>query len=294
MSDDFEEEDYDEPEPSLDELKETAKTSWSGSNDRLRACVAVWHEEPEAGRDLLLALSIDLDVDDRLSALQRLLRMDPAAVAAASWLMWETEWGHLEGVHKYEAASIVPGHRRVEADLAAGLALIVANPHLDDVYRIWAGAYRVIEWTKDSFAELRALFSDTAILAGLDEVTRRSGQASGGVLIGKPHWDGSSTTARCPLPCASERPTGDTSMTRLLARTRSRNSRPIRPLTTVIGSVLPTNWRASIPNGPSSRIRAFRRLNPTNRTSGTWPCRRRAPRTALVIVGNDERGGWRQ
>ena len=186
MSDDFDEDDYDEPEPSSEELKEIAADWRSESAERLQACVAVWHEEPDLGRDLLLALSIDPDVDegDRLSALQRLLRMDAPAVAAAAWLMWQTEWGHLEGVSKGEAASIVPGYREVEKDLAAGLTLIVANPYLDDLYRIWAGAHRVVEWTNDSFAELRALFSDTAILVGLDEVVRRSGQTSRGVLVG--------------------------------------------------------------------------------------------------------------
>ncbi|MDQ3578566.1 MAG: hypothetical protein M3443_13420 [Actinomycetota bacterium] len=186
MSDDFEEDDCDEPEPSIDELKEIAADGRTESAERLRACLAVRDEEPASGRDLLLALSIDLDADeeDRLSAVRRLVRMDASAVAAVSWLMWQTEWGHLEGMFKGEAASIVSGYNDVEEDLAAGLALIVANPYLADLYRIWAGAHRVIEWTRDSFAELRALFSDTAILVGLDEVARRSGHASGGVLVG--------------------------------------------------------------------------------------------------------------
>ncbi|MFD2472656.1 hypothetical protein [Amycolatopsis silviterrae] len=184
MNEDFDTDDHEEPEPGLDELMEIAKAPWSESTERLRACVAAWHEEPETGRDLLLALSIDLDVDeeDRLSALQRLVRMDPPAVAAASWLMQQTDWGQLEGVYKGEAASIASGV--IEEDLAAGLALIVANPHLDDLYRIWAGAHRVIEWTNDSFAELRTLFSDTAILVRLDEVAKLGGQDSRGVLIG--------------------------------------------------------------------------------------------------------------
>ncbi|OKJ97542.1 hypothetical protein [Amycolatopsis sp. CB00013] len=186
MTEDLED-NYEEPALGLDELKEMAAASWSESAERLQACVAVWHEDAEAGRDLLLALSIDLDVDDedRLNALTRLLKMDSSTAAAASWLMWETEWGHLQGDYKGEAASIVPGYRDVADSLAAGLALIVTNPYLDDLYRIWAGAYRVIEWTKDSFAELRALFSDTALLAGLGGVARLGGQASGGVLIGQ-------------------------------------------------------------------------------------------------------------
>jgi hypothetical protein len=186
VSDDFHEDAYDEPEPSIEELKEIAADWRTESSQRLRACLAVWHEEPDSARDLLLALSTDLDADeeDRLSAVRRLVRMDPPAVAAASWLMWQTEYGHLEGMFKGEAASITSGYQDVEEELAAGLALIVANPYLDDLYRIWAGAHRVIEWTSDSFAELRALFSDTAILVGLDEVARRSGQTSEGVLVG--------------------------------------------------------------------------------------------------------------
>lgn len=186
VSDDFDEDAYDEPEPSIEELKEIAADWRTESAQRLRACLAVWHEEPDSARDLLLALSIDLDADEevRLSAVRRLVRMDAPAVAAASWLMLQTEYGHLEGMFKGEAASITSGYQDVEEELAAGLALIVANPYLDDLYRIWAGAHRVIEWTSDSFAELRALFSDTAILVGLDEVARRNGQASGGVLVG--------------------------------------------------------------------------------------------------------------
>jgi hypothetical protein len=185
VSDDVEDEAY-EPEPGIEELKELAADWRTESGERLQACLAVGQWEPEAGHDLLLALSISLDADgeDRLSAIEQLAKMDAPKVAAVSWLMWQTEWGHLDSGYKGHAASMLYGHQIIDDDFAAGLALIIANPYLDDLYRIWAGAQRVIEWTRDSFAELRARFDDTTILVELDEVARRSGQTSEGVLVG--------------------------------------------------------------------------------------------------------------
>ena len=93
--DDIDADDNDEPAAGIEELKEIAADWRSESAERLRACIAVLREEPDAGRDLLLALSIDPDADedDRFSALQRLLGMDAPTVAATSWLMWQTSWG---------------------------------------------------------------------------------------------------------------------------------------------------------------------------------------------------------
>jgi len=190
VSDEYSEddsEDDDQGPVSVEELKEIAADRRSESAERLRACVAVWRDEPAVGRDLLLALSIDLDADeeDRFKALKRLLNLDASTIAAASWLMWQTEWGHLEGMFKAEAASVVPGFKAVQADLADGLVLVVADPYLDDLYRIWAGAHRLVEGASGSFAELRALFKDNAIVDALDEVAQRDGQTPGGVLVGE-------------------------------------------------------------------------------------------------------------
>jgi hypothetical protein len=184
VSDDFDDDDYDEPEPELDELRELAADAATESTERLHACIEVWRQEPDAGRDLLIAYTISLDADheDRVIAVERLLDLGEPVNAAVLWLISEVEFSHLDGVYRYREEGIIPV-LSARDDLAAGLSLIVANRYLDDTHRIWAGAYRVIDWTKDSFAELRTHFSDATIVSGLEDVAKRDAQTSSGTLI---------------------------------------------------------------------------------------------------------------
>ncbi|MDT0351652.1 hypothetical protein [Pseudonocardia charpentierae] len=63
--------------------------------------------------------------------------------------------------------------------------LCSGRPYLDDLYRIWAGAHRLVEGAGGSFTELRALFRDNTIMNALDEVAQRGGQTPGSVLVGE-------------------------------------------------------------------------------------------------------------
>src|SRR6201999_1720323 len=63
--------------------------------------------------------------------------------------------------------------------------LLLVWPQRAALYWVWAGAYRVIEWDRDSFVELRALVKDTAIVSTLEEIARRHGQTHTGALVGE-------------------------------------------------------------------------------------------------------------
>lgn len=131
-------------------------TDWREDKDRLDAAMTLLARDPAIGRDVLLAMIVDLDAepDDRLAALRRLLEMDPASGAAARWLMGETRLRGLRAQHKADANELITRSHGAES-WEAGLRLVAGDRHLDDTSRVLAGCELVERLGNEAYEALK-------------------------------------------------------------------------------------------------------------------------------------------
>jgi hypothetical protein len=154
------------------------------SADRLVAATISARIDPPATRALLLALTIDSDMDDpdRVAAMEALHTTDPATAAALWWLMSFTDYGHLDPPYKSQANQLLTGlNREAEAD-AAGLQLLVSNRYLPDRYRAWAGAVLIDKGVHGAYEALKSTMAARELALALGELLERGNPDAWAVL----------------------------------------------------------------------------------------------------------------
>jgi hypothetical protein len=109
-------------------------------DDRIASANALAALDVDRGVALLLALTVDHDVDefDRLKITHALARSSPPAPAAIAWLTFAEYWNSPDMRYKTAAISEVTRLPSDESAMLRGLKIIVTNPHLDYRYRVSA------------------------------------------------------------------------------------------------------------------------------------------------------------
>jgi hypothetical protein len=166
-------------------LLERIATNWRNkSADRLVAATIMAGIDPPATRALLLALTIDPDMDDsdRVATIQALDTANPATAAALWWLMWFTDYGHLDPPYKSEANQLLTGLNREAETEAAGLQLLVSNRYLPDRYRAWAGAVLIDKGVHGAYEALKSTTAPRDLTLALGELLERGNPEAWAVL----------------------------------------------------------------------------------------------------------------
>ncbi|MGH3764049.1 MAG: hypothetical protein ACRDTX_02660 [Pseudonocardiaceae bacterium] len=171
------------------ELTEVAGDWRVSSEDRMRAASQLVVEDQMTGRDLLLAFTVDADVNgpERVAAIRRLLAMDSASVAAVHWLMWKTHFGDLELPEKAEANDLLTGHRLAEQARRGrvdGLDIIVNDTYLDDFHRVWAGVELIGIQGVMAYERIKRAFTVSALTFFGTDLIERGETDDEGAIIG--------------------------------------------------------------------------------------------------------------
>jgi hypothetical protein len=164
---------------------ERIATNWRNEGaGRLVAATIMARIDPPASRALLLALTIDLDMDDsdRVAAIQALHATNPATAAALWWLMWFTDYGHLDPPYKSQASQLLTGLNREAETEAAGLQLLVSNRYLPDRYRAWAGAFLIDKGVHGAYEALKSTMATRDLTFALGELLEQGNPEAWAVL----------------------------------------------------------------------------------------------------------------
>jgi hypothetical protein len=111
-------------------------------NHRISSANALTALDAARGVALLLAVTVDLDMDEfeRLKITRSLATSSPPVAAAIRWLTCEAYWNSLDVLYKAEAIHEVTRPRLDESAVLQGLEIIATNPHLDGRHRVSAAA----------------------------------------------------------------------------------------------------------------------------------------------------------
>jgi hypothetical protein len=152
---------------------ESIATDWQQeSADRLLAATIMAGIDPPASSAMLLALTIDPDMDDsdRVAAIEVLQATNPTTAAPLCWLMWFTDYGHLDAPYKGQANQLLTEFNRQAETEVPGLQLLVNNRYLPDRYRAWAGVVLVGRGVHGAYEVLKSAMATRSLISALGEL----------------------------------------------------------------------------------------------------------------------------
>ncbi|MGA5304617.1 NACHT domain-containing protein [Nucisporomicrobium flavum] len=156
---------------STNELLTVIAVDWRrGSRERLLAARTLRRLDTDAGNALLLALSVDADMDDtdRLSALEDLCSSDPTAAAAAGWLLRYDSRAHVHYTAQIYAIFANAGVHQENDDTS--LLLLLRNGHLPDRVRAWAASVFLNQGHPEGYAVQMEFLPVDRLLVALGEL----------------------------------------------------------------------------------------------------------------------------
>ena len=164
---------------------ESIATDWrQESADRLVAATIMAGIDPPTSSGLLLALTIDLDMDDsdRVAATEALHATNPTTAAAIRWLMWFTDYGQLDLPYKSQANQLLTRLNRDAETDTAGLQFLVTNHYLPHPYRAWAGAVLIGKGVLGAYEALKSTMAIGDLTAALGKLLERDHPEAWAVL----------------------------------------------------------------------------------------------------------------
>ena len=155
-----------------------------GDTDRVNAAIALGSLDPDAGVALLLALTVDEDIDEecRLIVVRSLVGSEPKMAAAIQWLTFSAYWDS-ESRYSIEAFSEVTGLGLDDQDEQAGIEMIVLNSHLDLRYRVAADAELAQRRGRSAQLLLRSLIPAAVLIDHLAEQAEHGNDAAFTALV---------------------------------------------------------------------------------------------------------------